>query len=93
MLMLNLQTISTQPSLQDIRGLLQNTGGDLLNKLLAMERVDSFIQNLQPNDFFWIIKHIGENDSLPLLAVATTEQWQYLLDLEIWRRDQLDSKK
>jgi len=52
MLMLNLQTISTQPSLQDIRGLLQNTGGDLLNKLLAMERVDSFIQNLQPNDFF-----------------------------------------
>jgi len=25
--------------------------------------------------------------------VATTEQWQYLLDLEIWRRDQLDSKK
>jgi len=59
--MLNLQTISTQPSLQDIRGLLQNTGGDLLNKLLAMERVDSLSKTCSRTYFFWIIKHIGEN--------------------------------
>lgn len=89
--MLNLQASSTQDFFSDLPTLLlQETSRDLLNKLIGMEHLDVFIQNLQPTDFFWIVKRIGEEDSLPLLAVATKDQWQYMLDLETWHKDQIN---
>ncbi|HOM70316.1 MAG TPA: DUF6178 family protein, partial [Smithellaceae bacterium] len=46
-----------------------------------------------PDDFFWLIKRIGADDALAVLQKASTEQWQYLLDLEIWAKDVLDAQK
>ena len=48
------------------------------------------VQSLSSGDFFWLVKGIGEEDCLPLLELASVDQWQYLLDLEIWRKDRLD---
>ncbi len=62
----------------------------------AMERIlDSFtpahlVQSLAPEDLYWLVQDIGPEDALPILARATSEQWQYVLDLELWRKDRLD---
>jgi hypothetical protein len=44
-------------------------------------------------DFFWLIKRIGEDDALLLLKLASSEQWQYLLDMELWRKDRIDPEQ
>ena len=47
-------------------------------------------RTLPNEDFFWLIKKIGEDECLPLLEMASEVQWQYILDLELWRKDCLD---
>jgi hypothetical protein len=48
------------------------------------------VQSLAEEDFFWIVREVGPEDALPLVALASNEQWQYLLDLELWKKDRLD---
>jgi hypothetical protein len=48
---------------------------------------------LPEQEIFLTVKEVGERDSLELLSLTTPEQFQYLLDLEFWKRDQLDIEK
>jgi len=41
-------------------------------------------------DLHFLIHDIGLSDALPLIALASNRQWEYLLDVETWRRDQMD---
>ena len=39
------------------------------------------------------VKEAGDKDCLDLISLTTTEQFQFLLDLDFWKRDQLDPEK
>jgi hypothetical protein len=65
-------------------------GSRILDQILGHKDPRKFVQALPCEDFFWLVKKVGEEDSLPLLELASVEQWQYLFDLEIWKRDRLD---
>jgi hypothetical protein len=39
---------------------------------------------MQPQEFFWLMKEIGESDALGLLQVASAEQCIFILDMELW---------
>jgi hypothetical protein len=65
-------------------------GSKVLNQILSMDNPGRFVRSMPSEDFFWLIKKIGEEDCLPLLELASIDQWQYLLDLEVWQRDRLD---
>ena len=62
---------------------------EVLNRILEHDRPRQLIQELPGEDFFWLVKKVGDNDCLPILELASEEQWQYLLDLEIWSKDSL----
>jgi hypothetical protein len=64
----------------------------------AMERI---LQDPQPvalvhsfpeQDFHFLIHDIGPEDALPLLSLASNRQWEHLVDLETWQKDQIDTK-
>ena len=40
--------------------------------------------SLQPQEFFWLIKEIGESDALGLLQLASAEQCVFIFDIELW---------
>jgi len=65
-------------------------GGEILERILRERNPRKVVEELPPGDLFWLIKKIGSDDSLPLLELATPEQWQYLLDMEIWDRDEVN---
>jgi hypothetical protein len=66
------------------------TGSKILSRIMEQKNPRELVQSLSFGDFFWLVKKVGEEDCLPLLDLASEAQWQYLLDLEIWRKDQLD---
>ena len=66
------------------------TGSHVIKRILDLDNPGEFIKSLSSEDLFWIIKKVGEDDSIELLALATEEQWQYILDVEIWKKDRLD---
>lgn len=50
----------------------------------------TLIQSFSEEDLYFFLNHIGMDDALPVLAMASNEQWQYLVDMEVWRNDQPD---
>ncbi|MHC1727719.1 MAG: DUF6178 family protein [Syntrophobacteraceae bacterium] len=62
---------------------------------MIMERPDaeSVVAALDANDFFHSVVEIGPDDSLPMLALASTEQINHLFDIEWWRKDDLQPSK
>lgn len=65
------------------------SGTRLLEGILELPNARQVVQELAPSDFLWLVKKIGEDDSLPLLELASTEQWQHLVDLEVWHKDRI----
>lgn len=69
------------------------SGSKALNMVLDHDNPAELVQSMTKTDLFWLIKKVGEDDSFPLLSLASTEQWQYIMDMEIWDRDILNMPK
>jgi hypothetical protein len=76
-----------------VRSLLSLSGGEIVNRILDLEYPEKIVRDLSHVDLYWLMKKVGEDDALPLLKLASQEQWQFLLDLEIWDRDRLEPKQ
>jgi hypothetical protein len=69
--------------------LLALPGKKALDVILDAPMPAHLVQSLAEEDLFWLVKDIGPEDALPILSLASNEQWQYLLDLELWQDDRL----
>jgi len=72
---------------------LRRRGKERLHALFLSDHPETLIQSLPEQEVFLTVKEVGEKDCLELLSLTTPEQFQYLLDLEFWKRDQLDPEK
>jgi hypothetical protein len=73
-----------------VRSLLTLPGSEIVNRILDLEHPEKMVRALSCVDLYWLMKKIGEEDALPLLKLASQEQWQFMLDLEIWGRDRVE---
>ncbi|MBW1982867.1 MAG: hypothetical protein JRJ12_16820 [Deltaproteobacteria bacterium] len=64
-----------------------------LQVLLTDLHSRELVQAMAEEDFYFMFKELGAQDALPLLELASAEQRQYLLDLELWRRDRFAPDK
>jgi hypothetical protein len=65
------------------------SGREVLTHIFNRENPSALIQGLSSQDFYWLVKKVGEEDSHSLLHLATPDQWQYLIDLDLWVKDQV----
>ena len=73
-------------------------------QLLALEpkeAMEHILQDPQPlalvhsfpeQDFYFLIHDIGPQDAGPLLSLASNRQWDHIVDLESWQKDQIDTR-
>ncbi len=73
----------------NIRDLVSLSGRDALNCILDQPQPKAVVRSMSRVDFYWLVKQVGEEDALPLLRLASAEQWEHLLDMEIWDRDRI----
>ncbi|RJR47642.1 MAG: hypothetical protein C4576_09280 [Desulfobacteraceae bacterium] len=73
----------------NIRELVSRSGSEALNYILDQDQPRAVVQSMSRVDFYWLVKKVGEEDALPLLQLASVEQWEHLLDMEIWERDRI----
>ena len=52
----------------------------------------ALVHSFPEQDFYFLIHDIGPEDAGPLLALASNRQWDHLVDLETWKKDQIDTK-
>ena len=75
----------------DPAGLMRLPGKKALNLILESPTPAHLVQSLAKEDLFWLVQEVGPEDALPILSVASNDQWHYILDLELWDRDRLDT--
>ncbi len=63
---------------------------EALDRILEDPQPVALVHSFPEQDFYFLIHDIGVGDSLPLLALASNRQWEHIVDLEVWRKDQID---
>ena len=76
----------------DRRRLLALTPEKALELLAEHPYPVTLIQSLAEEDFYFLVYGVGVDDALPVLALASNAQWEYVLDMEAWRADQPDNR-
>jgi hypothetical protein len=78
---------------QDFHALSLEQKVDHLRTVSAKEKLDLIVSDpqnrkltasLEPQEFFWFMKAVGENDASELLKWASPEQVLFILDVELW---------
>jgi len=65
-----------------IQELLTLSGTRILEKIFEQDNPQKWVRHIPQEDFFWLVKKVGDDDCSPLLKMASDDQRQYLLDLE-----------
>ena len=55
--------------------------------LLAERDIESAVRALPGDELYYVLHELGHEDALPILAAATAEQLQVVLDFAVWQRD------
>ena len=72
------------------RDILVSESQKALDMILDAPAPASLIQSFPDQDLYYLLHKIGPDDFIPVLALATSEQWEYILDVEVWDNDRLD---
>ena len=63
-----------------------------LERILDDHQPAALVHSFPEQDFYMLVNEIGPEDSLPLLSLATNQQWEHIVDLETWQKDRVDLK-
>jgi hypothetical protein len=61
-----------------------------LEHLVSEKGAIAIVHSFPPEDLHLLVRDIGAENTLPLLALASNRQWEYILDIEIWHKDRMD---
>lgn len=73
-----------------LRGIRDLSGREILQRLMLADDPKGLVTALPEEDFYWVVKKLGEQEMIFLLELASEDQWQYVLDLELWHKDRLN---
>jgi hypothetical protein len=63
---------------------------EMLNSILNSNQSTALVHSFSEEDFYFLIHNIGIEDSHPLLYLASDKQWEYIIDLEGWKKDRIE---
>lgn len=72
------------------REILTTQSEQALDMILEAPSPATLVQSFPDQDLYFLMHKIGIHDFLPILAMATSAQWEYILDIEVWNDDRLD---
>ena len=73
------------------RDILVSDGAKALDMILEAPSPATLIQSFPDQDLYYLMHKIGVHDFIPVLALATSSQWEYILDVEVWDDDRLNT--
>ena len=62
-----------------------------LDMILEAPSPATLIQSFPDQDLYYLMHKIGPHDFIPVLALARSDQWEHILDMEVWDDDRLNT--
>ncbi|WP_462268357.1 DUF6178 family protein [Desulfobacter sp.] len=72
------------------RDILVSEGAKALDMILEAPSPATLIQSFPDQDLYYLMHNVGVHDFIPVLALAASSQWEYILDVEVWDDDRLN---
>ncbi len=60
-----------------------------LDRILDAEQPVALVHSFSEEDLYFLIQGIGPEDALELLSLASNRQWEFILDIETWKKDRI----
>ncbi|WP_035237426.1 DUF6178 family protein [Desulfobacter vibrioformis] len=73
------------------RDIIVSDGAKALDMILEAPSPATLIQSFPDQDLYYLMHKIGVDDFIPVLAQAASSQWEYILDVEVWDDDRLNT--
>ncbi len=70
--------------------ILKKDGEAALSAILDAPSPATLVQSFPDQDLYYLMNKIGPDDFTPILSMATSDQWEYILDVDVWENDRLD---
>lgn len=61
-----------------------------LDRIFEAKHPAALIHSFPETDFYFLINDIGISDAFEILALASDRQWEYILDIDLWKKDRID---
>jgi len=61
-----------------------------LGRILEAPEPKTLVQSFPADELYYLVHDIGPADALPLLSLASDEQWEFILDFGIWEKHQIN---
>jgi hypothetical protein len=87
------KSFNSLPVDQQVNLVLGARGKERLRTLFFSNNPKELVEKLPELEIFLTVKEVGRSDAIDLVTLTTPEQFQYLLDLDLWKKDQLDPEK
>jgi hypothetical protein len=63
-----------------------------MDVILNARQPAALVHSIPETDLFFLIQDIGPEDSMPLLALASNAQWDFMLDMGVWKGDRIENR-
>jgi len=73
------------------RDIIVSDGAKALDMILEAPSPATLIQSFPDQDLYYLMHKVGVDDFIPVLAQAASSQWEYILDVEVWDDDRLNT--
>lgn len=87
------EVFQTLPLKNQLETVLNSNPQKRLRYIFLSDNPKDLVQRLPELELFLTVKELEEKDVIELVSLTTPEQFQYLLDLDFWKKDQLDPAK
>lgn len=78
--------------LETRKTILKQEGQKALESILDAPAPATLIQSFSNQDLYYLMHKIGPSDFIPVLSMAASGQWEYILDLDVWDNDRIDCR-
>lgn len=81
------------PLAEQIEQLRQQPAGKQLRLIVNVPRAKELARAIPEQEFYWLVREVGEADAGELLELASPEQRTFILDMELWEKGTFSAAK
>lgn len=85
--------VNSLPLQEQLEMALERRGRERMELILLSGRAQSLVRMLPEQELYFTIKEVGEEEALPILALAEHRQLTYIFDIEFWKEQALEPER
>jgi hypothetical protein len=85
-------TIAYLPRAQKLIDIRALPAKERFDRIISEPEARYLVHALDPHEVYWLLKDVGESDSLELLELCSPEQELFFLDMECWEKDKFSTE-